>query len=44
MIKIATVSAPGLMVAAPAFAQNRATGLNDEITDITIEVNRDLAR
>lgn len=45
--KIAAVSALALAVAAPAFAQSRVTGiqtLNDDIDDITTDVNRDLRR
>jgi putative salt-induced outer membrane protein len=46
-MKLATVSALALMVAAPAMAQNRITGietLNDDIDDITDDVNTELAR
>jgi len=46
-MKFATVSALALMVAAPAMAQNRITGveaLNDQIDDITNDVNTDIAR
>ncbi len=45
LLKLATVSALALSVAAPAFAQNRATGiqdLNEEIEDITTDVNREI--
>ena len=45
--KMATVSALALMVAAPAFAQNNITGitgLNNQIDDITTDVNRELAK
>ncbi len=45
--KLATVSVLALMVAAPAFAQSRIVGveaLNDDIDDITRDVNKDLAR
>jgi len=44
-MKLATVSALALMVAAPAMAQNNSTGLtalNDQIDDITDDVNDDL--
>jgi putative salt-induced outer membrane protein len=47
LLKLATVSALALMVAAPAFAQQQITGiegLNDQIDDITDDVNEDLAR
>lgn len=47
LMKFATVSALALMVAAPAMAQNRITGveaLNDQIDDITDDVNEDIAR
>ena len=46
-IKLAAVSVLALAVAAPAFAQSRVTGiqtLNDDIDDITTDVNRDLRR
>lgn len=46
-VKLATVSALALMVAAPAFAQQAITGvegLNDQIDDITDDVNEDIAR
>ncbi|WP_299567161.1 DUF481 domain-containing protein [uncultured Sulfitobacter sp.] len=45
LLKLATVSALALSVAAPAFAQTRITGieaLNDDIDDITDDVNDDL--
>ena len=47
LMKFATVSALALMVAAPASAQNRITGveaLNDQIDDITDDVNTEIAR
>jgi putative salt-induced outer membrane protein len=47
LIKFATVSTLALMVAAPAMAQNRIVGteaLNDQIDDITDDVNTELAR
>lgn len=47
MMKFATVSALALMVAAPAFAQTAITGvegLNDQIDDITDDVNEDIQR
>jgi len=47
LLKLATVSALALMVASPVVAQNRITGietLNDDIDDITDDVNKDLAR
>lgn len=47
LMKFATVSVLALMVAAPAMAQNRIVGteaLNDQIDDITDDVNTDLAR
>lgn len=46
-VKFTTVSVLALMVAAPAIAQNRITGvetLNDRIDDITDDVRTDLAR
>ncbi|WP_298862573.1 YdiY family protein [uncultured Sulfitobacter sp.] len=46
-VKFATVSALALIVAAPAMAQTAITGveaLNDQIDDITDDVNTDLAR
>lgn len=46
-VKFATVSALALMVAAPAVAQQQLTGietLNDNIDDITDDVNEDIAR
>lgn len=47
LLKLATVSALALAVAAPSFAQNQITGieaLNDDIDDITRDVNKDLHR
>lgn len=47
LLKIATVSTLALMVAAPSFAQTAITGveaLNDQIDDITDDVNTDIAR
>ncbi|GAA6178083.1 DUF481 domain-containing protein [Sulfitobacter pacificus] len=47
LLKLATVSALALAVAAPSFAQNQITGieaLNDDIDDITRDVNKDLNR
>ena len=47
VMKFATVSALALMVAAPAMAQSNITGvtaLNDQIDDITDDVNEDLDR
>lgn len=47
LLKVATISALALMVAAPVVAQNRITGieaLNDDIDDITDDVNKDLER
>jgi putative salt-induced outer membrane protein len=47
LYKLATVSALALMVAAPAIAQQKITGveaLNDQIDDITDDVNKDIAR
>ncbi|MFC6637580.1 DUF481 domain-containing protein [Sulfitobacter sp. JBTF-M27] len=47
LLKLATVSALALMIAAPVVAQNRITGvegLNDQIDDITDDVNEDIAR
>ena len=47
LMKFATVSVLALMVAAPASAQNRIVGieaLNDEIDDITDDVNTEIAR
>lgn len=47
LLKLATVSALALAVAAPTFAQNQITGieaLNDDIDDITRDVNKDLKR
>ncbi len=47
LVKLATVSALALMVAVPAVAQQKITGiegLNDQIDDITDDVNEDLAR
>jgi len=47
LVKFATVSALSLLVAAPAMAQNAITGvtaLNDQIDDITDDVNEDLSR
>jgi putative salt-induced outer membrane protein len=47
LLKFATVSALALMVASPALAQSRIVGteaLNDQIDDITDDVNTDLAR
>ncbi len=47
VLKLATVSALVLMVAVPAIAQQRITGveaLNDQIDDITDDANDDLAR
>lgn len=46
-VKLATVSALALMVAAPVVAQQQITGietLNDRIDDITDDVNEDIAR
>mgnify|MGYP003626244753 CR=1 FL=1 len=46
-VKLATVSMLALMVAAPVSAQNQITGiegLNDQIDDITDDVNEDIAR
>lgn len=46
-LKLATVSALALMVAVPAIAQQKITGveaLNDQIDDITDDVNEDLER
>lgn len=46
-VKFTTVSVLALMVAAPAIAQNRITGvqaLNDQIDDITDDVRTELAR
>ncbi|WP_299024641.1 YdiY family protein [uncultured Sulfitobacter sp.] len=47
LLKFATVSALALMVAAPAMAQTALTGveaLNDQIDDITDDVNEDIER
>jgi putative salt-induced outer membrane protein len=47
LLKLATVSMLALTAAAPAYAQNRIAGvtaLNDEIDDITDDVNTDLRR
>lgn len=47
MMKLATVSVVALLVAAPVSAQNAITGvtaLNDQIDDITDNVNEDIAR
>lgn len=47
LYKLATVSALALMVAVPAIAQQKITGveaLNDQIDDITDDVNKDIAR
>ena len=46
-LKLATVSAVALAVAAPVYAQSTVTGvtaLNDSIDDITTQVERDQRR
>lgn len=47
LVKLATASVLALMVAAPAMAQSRVTGvegLNDQIDNITDDVNTEIAR
>lgn len=47
VLKLSAVSVVALLAAAPVFAQQRALGietLDNQIDDITVDVNRDLAR